>query len=231
MDRINFPGMLAGITPGDDAEVSARRAEHDAEDMKIHVAAQRKALGCPADWSVSTFNAARWPAMAACLAFGEKRNIVAAAPTNTGKSHAMCALALKYAAEIRPDGAKTTVFRLREHAFYPLWDQARYRESGDFREIVRQAIAATVLVYDDLGKVEITRGNGLSLTPFGCVVFDIFDCRAEQRKINLVTTRYPSRQALEKVVGDDFIRRVLQWEGEDKSRGSIIPFQNISGNV
>lgn len=227
MDRINFPGMLSGITPCDDAEVSARRAALDAEAMKTHVAAQRKALGCPGNWTVASFDATRWPAMAACLASSERRNILAAAPTNTGKSHALCALALKHAAEIRPDGFKTTVFRLREHAFYPLWDQNRYRESGDFREIVRQAIAATVLVYDDLGKVEITRGNGLALTPFGCVVFDIFDCRAEQRKINLVTTRYASQKQLQDVVGDDLIRRVLQWEAEDKSRGVIIPFRNI----
>ena len=212
--------ILGVIEVCDDSAIHAREAEDRAEKLAAHIAEQDKALGCPKWWTAGSFDAARWPAAAQVLAGDEKRNILFAAPTNCGKSHAACALARLDAA------AGKTLYRLREHSFYPLWDQSRYRESEGFKDAVTRAKRADVLVYDDLGKVEIVRGNGFALTPFGCVLFDIFDERAERRLRNIVTTRYPGWKELESVVGGDFLRRVLQIEANDKSRGHIVTMCN-----
>lgn len=214
-------GIALGVT--NDAEIESRLEEIKREEREQHAREQRKALNVPAWWTVEKFDESRWPALKSWIATGNlKSNLLIVGPTNVGKSHAACALALRAATE-----EKATIYRLREHAFYPLWDQARYHDSGLFRDVVEKAKRADVLVYDDLGKVEITKGTEYALTPFGCVLFDIFDERAERRRVNYVTTRYPAFDLLKKAVGEDFIRRVLQREGEDASRGRIIAYRAV----
>ena len=212
------------VMPGCEDEIREKIKKAEREELEKRVVDTRKNLGIPAWWTVDNFEEARWPEMASWLVSGDtKRNLLIVGPTNMGKSHAACALAMRAASE-----RELSVYRLREHAFYPLWDQARYHESDMFRDVVAKAKRADILVYDDLGKVEITKGTEYALTPFGCVLFDIFDERAERRKVNYVTTRYPSFDFLKKAVGEDFIRRVLQREGDDASRGKIIAYKKAT---
>lgn len=212
------------VMPGCEDEIREKIKKAEREELEKRVVDTRKNLGIPAWWTVDNFEEARWPEMASWLVSGDtKRNLLIVGPTNMGKSHAACALAMRAASE-----RELSVYRLREHAFYPLWDQARYHESDMFRDVVAKAKRADILVYDDLGKVEITKGTEYALTPFGCVLFDIFDERAERRKVNYVTTRYPSFDLLKKAVGEDFIRRVLQREGDDASRGKIIAYKKAT---
>lgn len=217
-----FTGLR--VMPGCESEIQEMIKKAEREELEKRVIDTRKSLGIPSWWTVEKFEEARWPEMASWLVTGEtKRNLLIVGPTNVGKSHAACALAMRAASE-----RELSVYRLREHAFYPLWDQARYHDSGLFRDVVEKAKRADILVYDDLGKVEITKGTEYALTPFGCVLFDIFDERAERRKVNYVTTRYPSFDLLKKAVGEDFIRRVLQREGDDASRGKIIAYKKAT---
>jgi DNA replication protein DnaC len=217
-----FSGLR--VMPGCEDEIREKIKKAEREELEKRVVDTRKNLGIPAWWTVDNFEEARWPEMASWLVSGDtKRNLLIVGPTNMGKSHAACALAMRAASE-----RELSVYRLREHAFYPLWDQARYHESDMFRDVVAKAKRADILVYDDLGKVEITKGTEYALTPFGCVLFDIFDERAERRKVNYVTTRYPSFDLLKKAVGEDFIRRVLQREGDDASRGKIIAYKKAT---
>lgn len=194
-----------------------------------HIAKQERDFAAPSRWTWDNFDASASPKVADAMAAmreGKRFSLLLHGETNSGKSHAVCAMARYLAGEIADPSVPEdfqrymTIFRMKEPEFAPLWDTQRYRRNEEFEAIVERAKKADVLVYEDMGKVEISK-NGYAFTPFGCVVFSIFDERAEARKINLVTSVYEDFEALQYAVGIDTIRRVVQKEA-DKCRAFVI---------
>lgn len=135
-------------------------------------------------------------------------NGIIAGSTNSGKSH----LAVAIARHIQQQGKK--VSRLKDFDFSPLCDVNRYRESPRYKEVLERARDVDLLILDDYGKVQFHREG--KLTYYGCIVFGIADSRAEERKQTILTSRYAPTSAdkkeLERILGDDFLRRIKRQE-------------------
>jgi len=217
---IDYHALLQKYGWNDPAELQKRRAQAQAEERQNHIYEQERYIDAPAHWTLDNFDGGRWPVLMRAIAeikTGKRFSLLLTGETNSGKSHALCAIARYLAGEVANPSAPgddqryMTVFRLKEHDLYPLWDTSRYRQSESFDAMIQRARNADALVYDDLGKVEWARGN-YALTPFGCVVFSVFDARAEARKINLVSSRYEDYEALQRAIGVDAVRRIVQAE-------------------
>ena len=214
MGRPEFAAIVAAFGPPiDDAEFERRVAERaqaaEAERRADQVAKARRIfaeLDLPERWTLETFHADDFPEfdqVARAVAAGD-RSACLSGPTRSGKSHAVAALArmAAYAGRI--------VYRIEEPNLARLFAQYRGTRQSPLDDIFEKMTRADLLVYDDIGKSEIARG--LALSDFGAFVFAAFDKRAEHRRRNIATTRYPTTAALAEAIGSDMVRRVLQDE-------------------
>ena len=220
----NLITSIAGRGIKTDEEIDAAMRAEATDARRRHLHEQNKILNAPMWWTFENLRAEPWPELwneVKAKQNGDQRSILITAPTNSGKSHAAVAMARILAEQLAEAYSHLckwrymTVYRIKEHELCPLWEVSRYRRSADIEERIEKAMRADVLVYDDLGKVELVRGDGFALSPFGCVIFSIFDERAEKRKINIVTSRYDDLTHLQRAVGVDLIRRIVQLEGND----------------
>lgn len=147
----------------------------------------------------------------------EPVNFVLLGPTDSGKSHLAMAIARVYI-----DMGKT-VKREVEPDVFDFYRTHIYRHADSIAERKAEAQRSDVLVWDDLGKIQIA--NGLQLTDFGSFVFGIFDKRAEARKLNIITSRYDSLSELAKVTGSDLIRRIRHNEAMNKTRSAVYEYK------
>jgi DNA replication protein DnaC len=219
------------FTPQEEIEIRKRLAEREAKTKRDHLLSQESRLRAPEWWTKDNYNFTEWIEAGEmlekmCGEPKEAHSLLLMAPTNSGKSHVLCAIARALAGEQIDTGygekRYMTVYRIREHEFYEFWIASHKNKlNEEFDKISERAKNTDVLVYEDIGKTVLVENNGFSFTPFGRIVFSIFDTRAETRKINLVSSIYESTKLLQQAIGVDTMRRVVQMEG-DIFRGRVL---------
>lgn len=200
-----------------DAEIARAEAESERiERAKLAEYALRK-WDAPKHWTAENHDTTDWPGLADAFAAAGRQdgagNVLLLGPTGSGKSHAGVALARIHAAQGR------TAIRETEPDLKLAYEARKY-DAAAIATLAEKMIYADVFLYDDAGKIELARG--LALTDFGAFVFHVFDKRAERRRVNIVTSRYPTEKDLAGAVGADLVRRFLQIENGSRARSATI---------
>jgi DNA replication protein DnaC len=200
---------LADTLP-DDSAVTAKIEQHQAEAESGRMHEVQKTLGKPYWWTLDKFEASYWPeglADARELAKDDQNGLFAG-DTGSGKSWLARGVAVERAK------AGVTVYRISEPVLRQSWED-RFNDFQGWRETLRQMGTVGCLVIDELGKNRLTEDSeGTYLTPFGNVVFSIFDTRYENGLQTITTTQHGKPEELQALVGKSMFRRVVRQIGK-----------------